>query len=203
MYSLTGIGLLFINYWETSFDIKDGVGEMLPINIAEWVGTDIVMDKTVFSMIQPDVLVFRDYKNKRGNIINVYIGYYHSMDKSDLAHSPLVCYPGQGWDVKDVDVREVGIDGFPGGIQVHPLVIEKGRDTDLVWYWYQTIGYSTASVGKMRIKLFLNKLKGRDTSNCFIRISIPIQNGNLEEGEKILHGFIQEAYPSIYEHLKI
>ncbi len=171
-------------------------------NIPGWVGTDVPLDMNALNLIRPDAMIFRNYRNQAGEVVNLYIGFYNTMDKSDLAHSPLVCYPGQGWRVKQGDVKEVRFVGLPASIQVSPLTIEKDKDTELVWYWFQTRDYSTASLGKMRMTLLWNKLSGRSTPNCFARISVTINHGRFSEGERQLKTFMEVIYPQIYEYLK-
>jgi hypothetical protein len=33
--------------------------------------------------------------------VDLYVGYYYSSDKVEVAHDPLVCFPVQGWQVSD------------------------------------------------------------------------------------------------------
>ena len=65
-------------------------------NIEEWrmVGEDDLSQEVLLSLDLDDYL-FRDYSNSRG-IVSLYIGYYRDAEKIGAAHSPLVCFPGQG-----------------------------------------------------------------------------------------------------------
>ena len=82
------------------------------------------------SMLQLDDYVFANYKG-HGNKINLYIGYYYSADKAYRAHSPLVCYPAQGWKVDSkpiIATLEVG----PYTINYEEIVTSLGQEKELV-----------------------------------------------------------------------
>lgn len=202
IFTLTGMILYSVNHEDKS-SVKTSTKPLnIQDNIADWSGTDVAIDVNTLNIIQPDAMIFKNFRNNKGETVNLYIGYYNIMETSDLAHSPLVCYPGQGWKVRQEDDKEIRLKGSHGIVKISQLTIEKGQDTELVWYWFQTQDYSTGSLGKMRMKLLWNKLSGRKTSNCFARLSVTVGNGKFSDGEKLLQAFMGMIHPQIYEYFK-
>lgn len=164
------------------------------MKLGQWNGFNIKMDPGVLSMIQPDAYVYRNYYQGQ-TVVNLYIGWYETMEKSDLAHSPLVCYQGQGWAIRDRRDRHVQL-ADQSTFDTQRMIIEKEGQKDLVLYWYQAKGYSTGQLGKMRFRLLRNKLLGRSSTNCFVRVSTTMSKGKTNE-DKVLDRFIRDSYPKI------
>ncbi|MFC1524312.1 exosortase C-terminal domain/associated protein EpsI [Thermodesulfobacteriota bacterium] len=156
--------------------------------INNWQGQDIELDKAAFNILQPDYYVFRNYSKEGRDSINVFIGYYNSIDKSDLAHSPLVCYPGGGWSMNKQDDYEVIIKDHKYAFS--RLLVEKGETKNLVLYGYKTSNIITGSLLKLRINLFYNKLFKQDEQSAFIRFSTPIDSDDYSQDLKLLEEFI-------------
>ena len=158
------------------------------------------MESNAIELISPDAMVFRLYKNKMEDRIVLYVGFYQTMEKADLAHSPLVCYTGQGWDFKPNGSYSIKLPAPYNTLHIRSVIIEKESQKQLVWYWFQSKDYSSESLWKMRIQLFLNKLIGNSTQNYFIRLSTSIDNTKVHAAEKLLHEFIKQVYPELYAH---
>jgi hypothetical protein len=54
------------------------------------------LEENIYQFLDLDDYLFRTYE-KDGVKITLYIGFYYTVDKVSAAHSPLVCFPGQGW----------------------------------------------------------------------------------------------------------
>ena len=200
IYIITGVYLFILSENEADKKIN-------PLNISstidQWAGVDIPMDSSAFDLISPDTMVFRLYQNQTKLSVTLYVGGYLNMDKSDLAHSPLVCYTGQGWTYHDNGTYSVTLGEPQKAIDVSSIVIQKGNQRELVWYWFQSDNYSSASLFHMRMKLFLEKLTGRDTRNVFARISVPIDSDGFKLSDEILHRFVKQIYPELNEYFKL
>lgn len=186
---------------------KGAAPEIKPLHLSDtidqWSGVDIPMDSSALDLISPDGMVFRLYQNQTQMSVTLYVGFYLNMDKSDLAHSPLVCYTGQGWNYHDNGSYPVKLGEPHKTIDVSSIVIEKENQRQLVWYWFQSSNYSSATLFNMRVRLFIDKLMGRDTKNVFVRISVPIGPDAVKSSDKILHRFVKQIFPQIYEYFKL
>lgn len=118
-----------------------------------WVGTDAEVPTVVDEILQPNVLVSRNYSSLSNNHrIGLLIVQTEDVQRL-LGHYPPVCYPGRGWtnlggEPLDRSVGDLPIDGThyrmapPGGEPERPVHIYNfflrpdgatGRDMDSVW----------------------------------------------------------------------
>ena len=199
IYTLMGVYLLF-------YSSNNSPKEIQPLQfskkIGQWSGLDIPMDNDALNLISPDDMVFRLYQNPIHKSVTLYVGLYSDMDRSDLAHSPLVCYTGQGWSYNSNGVLPIALGDPYGAIDVSSITIEKENNRQIVWYWFQSKNYSSDSLFKMRVKLFIDKLIGRDTKNAFIRISVPIDPDDEKSSKDMLHRFFKQTYLELYEYFR-
>ena len=155
----------FLRYFVLGADNKKIVKietDIFPSEINGWHSTDLVMEASALNLIQPDMFLFRNYTRENKNI-NVFIGYYETLDKSDLAHSPLICYPGSGWTIEEKRTIKLNIKGDDIGFT--QLKLKKGSRRDLVLFGYKTKGLMTGDLIRARINLIKNNFfNGRDNS---------------------------------------
>ncbi len=191
MLLIAGFTVFFYQTHNQPVSMQESI--VLPQSIGQWVGHDITMNEKARKLIQPDAMVFRNYQYDNQSI-NLYLGCYGNMDRSDLAHSPLVCYQGQGWTIIGQTETSLALPANRTNINLNRLIIEKGGSREMVFFWFQTKGYLTAQLGNMRARLLWMKLKGGSSANCFIRVSTVI-NGSAQGEEQMLINFIQLIYP--------
>lgn len=161
--------------------------------IPEWVRTDTVpLQEKYITALALDDYVYDTFA-REGKTVSLYIGYYFTKDKVGAAHSPLVCFPGQGWTLSEKENRTVTVDGH--AVHLAQMVAELNGRRELLQFWFQA--YDQTSPGTFRQKI--NTLRtmlmhGRD-DNAFVRITIPMDNHNLSEAARIGDQFIQSFYP--------
>ncbi|OGR16838.1 MAG: EpsI family protein, partial [Desulfobacterales bacterium GWB2_56_26] len=94
----------------------------------------LALDPTTVSYLELDDYTQGGYK-KDGSAINLYIGYYFTSDKVSAAHSPLVCFPGQGWTLTDPDTRQLQVGRHLINYAEMTATLEHHKE--LVLFWYQ------------------------------------------------------------------
>ncbi|PIE64709.1 MAG: EpsI family protein [Desulfobacterales bacterium] len=139
------------------------------------------------------------YQGKEGPI-TLYIGYYFSSDKISAAHSPLVCFPGQGWKI-DFPEKKILHSG-KHIITYEEFIAGLLERKELVMYWYQAYDTTTPVVYKNKIKVLLNKLTNGKQEHAFVRVTIPLNNITREEARRQGHLFIKAFYPRLLEYVK-
>ena len=89
----------------------------LPMQIGSWMGHDSPpMDPQIRGVLGVDDYIDRTYYSPELFPAGLYVGYYRTAKKVGAAHDPLVCFQGQGWQIRD---RESGGVGRPWGFGVH------------------------------------------------------------------------------------
>jgi len=136
------------------------------------------------------------------DIVSLYVGYYLSQKKIGAAHSPLVCFSGQGWTMSNIDdfSMRVGSDR----INLSEMIITKDGQRQLVLYWFQAYNKTSPGTFMQKINLLRAKLLYTREDNAFIRVMIPItEDTNLPEAKKIGTQFINQFYPILKKYITI
>jgi len=153
----------------------------LPLTFGTWEGTDLVYNRELLtSWLGTDFITFRNYENRaNGHVVTLYLAYYPDLDSSDMAHSPEVCYPGQGWKITKDDDIDIMISGRRENVM--RLDIHKGSEQQVVYSWWQTENRIIGENAWYHLYQILNKVARRDTSSIWVRISTESAKG--PEGE--------------------
>ena len=135
---------------------------------------NISLADDALEMLDLDDYFYADYKGPDGKI-NLYIGYYYSANKAYAAHSPLICYPSQGWKIEEQQPsRSVNIDSH----QIHydEITTSLSSRKELVLYWFQAYERTNTHIVSNKIDMGYNKLMQNGEQHGFVRVSVPLIN---------------------------
>lgn len=150
------------------------------------------LDKQTASFLELDDYTQTRYE-KDGRAVDLYIGYYFTLDKVSAAHSPLICFPGQGWDVSQPSEHRLHVD--QNEIHYAEMIANMGEHQELVMYWYQAHEKTSPEAYKNKLNALLNKLTGKKQEHAFVRITVTIGESGPEGARKIGSDFITAFYP--------
>ena len=151
-------------------------------------------------MLKLDDYTFADYDGPNGRI-NLYIGYYLTAGKAYASHSPLVCYPSQGWKIKKEPVVQSMTVG-PNRINYEEIITSYGKQTELVLYWYQSRLLTSTHMYINKLEMAYNKLAFNNQQHAFVRVAVPIGNGSYKEAKNAAVDFIRAFYPNFIKFIK-
>ena len=137
--------------------------------------------------------------NKNGTPVNLYIGYYYSLNKISAAHSPLVCFPGQGWQVSLPSEHRIQLGG--GEIHYEELVATLDDHQELVIYWYQAHEQTIPYAYRNKLAAVYNKLTKGKEEHAFVRVTVPIENSAIEPARTAAREFITLFYPAFLDYV--
>lgn len=135
--------------------------------------------------------------HRPGEFIDLYVGYHASQVREqgggsgeNSIHPPAHCLPGSGWDI--IDDRTVPLD-FEALRSRHPtakrLVVARGTDRQLVYYWYQSRGRVISQDWQKIIFVGWDRaIRGR-TDGSLVRFTVPIIRGDEERAERTFRDF--------------
>ena len=152
------------------------------------------LEDPIVSFLELDDYVMTTYR-KSELPITLYIGYYYSLDKVSAAHSPLACFPGQGWTIDVPETRRLTV----GSHTIHyaEMTARLEGHQELILYWYQADDATDPEVYRNKINAVLNKLSGGSQEHAFVRVSVPFGQGiSKEQARQEALGFIATFYPS-------
>jgi len=131
--------------------------------------------------------------------VSLYIGYYNSLAKISAAHSPLVCFPGQGWTIDMPSENEIDI---AGRRIKYSEIIAKLHDTRLlVIFWYQAGDQTEAEVYKNKLNAVKNRFTGKSEEHAFVRITAPLVGDSIDEARTRAFAFLKAFYPLFLDYV--
>jgi len=162
--------------------------------------TPIIIDMSsdAVNMLNLDDYFFADYKGPFGNA-NLYIGYYYSANKAYAAHSPLVCYPSQGWKI-DSKPKKGTLQVGSQTIEFEEITTSLDGTKELVLYWYQAGLFTNTQIYKNKIDMGYNKLMNNSEQHGFVRVAIPI-TADYEGAHQVATNFIEAFYPHFVRYI--
>lgn len=179
---------------------------LFPLAIGGWQGHPVALDQKYITALRFDDYVMADYQRPSDNAhVNFYIAYYASQRKGVSAHSPQTCIPGGGWEVSGLS--SILVDGAgtssPGGIgaeglEVNRVVISKGPDKQLVYYWFDQRGRRMTSEYHVKLMLLWDALTRRRTDGALVRLVTPVgPTEDLAAADRRLGDFLRAVYPKV------
>lgn len=169
--------------------------EQIPLSIENWEGDESYLDRRTIKNAGVDQYIMRTYYAYNLQPVSVYVGFYSYQEVGHTIHSPLHCYPGSGWNPVSDGKRVISVAATPAGkMAVNRLIIEKGKDRQVVYYWYQSRGRIVTNEYWEKFYLILDTIMLGRNDGSLVRISTLIA-GSEQEAEKNLQSFINRFYP--------
>ena len=161
----------------------------------------IPLRKDLVEMLKLDSYLFADYANSSDQV-TLYIGYYYTAGKAYAAHSPLVCYPSQGWRIEEQPVRHTFTVGRHT-INYEEITTAQDELKELVIYWYQAGPFTNTQVYRNKIDMGYNKFVSNNEQHAFVRITVNLRKHSRAQAQKIAEGFISAFYPKFVRFTEI
>jgi len=172
-----------------------------PKQIGNWKGIESRFDQKVYDVLGVDDSFLCDYFAPDGSQVNLYIGFYRSQREGELIHSPKHCMPGGGWNIVLTQLEEIAVPGKnPGKEKVIKLLLQKGKDRQVVLYWFQARGRYVSSEYMQKIYLVWDSIFKNRTDESFVRLISPVAGTEVQTLE-YMKSFAQELIPLLSEYL--
>jgi len=144
-----------------------------------------------------DDYVLADYKDDANSMVGFYVAYYASQRKGVSPHSPQVCIPGGGWVISKLDRVLIPLAGAEP-MQVVRVVIDKGNQRQMVYYWFEQRGRRIANEYLMKGYLLLDSITRNRTDGALVRVTTQVMpNESPTAADERLSAFIQLAVPQL------
>lgn len=174
--------------------------DSLPYVIQGMSGKDTGISEEILEVLGNGEFLSRIYEKPGATPIFVYIAYYPKQERGDAIHSPKNCLPGSGWETILSDRVPLH---FPPQepVEINRFVVQKDRQKQLVYYWYQSHGRTIASEYWGKIYLVLDALRMGRTDVALVRVSTPMDPNQAGLSESQLRAFVDEFYPVLPDFL--
>ncbi len=127
--------------------------------------------------------------------VDLYVGFFEEQQEGAMIHSPKHCMPGGGW--LPVEDKIIKIKTQRGPIPVNRLILQKGEEKILVYYWYQGRGRIVADEFKDRLYLLSDRILKHRSDGALVRLIIPYR----QEAENTLRDFTRALLPVLEDYL--
>jgi len=175
--------------------------DTFPNTVSDWHGRGgTIFELETLSVLKTKDYVMRRYQDPEGRSLWLFIGYWDSQRKGAQPHSPRNCLPGGGWEPLEASMVTIPLPQPFAPIIVNRYVIQKERDQQLVFYWYQSQGNATAGELAARLEMMKNSIVRHRTDGALVRVSTPVY-GSVQETSNRVISYIQAMYPVLGEYL--
>jgi EpsI family protein len=160
------------------------------------------LDPRIVKSLKLDDYVNQTYAN--GNkTVSLYIGYYLTTKKVGAAHSPLVCYPGQGWVLSNIKKGELSLNPEPDEtIFYSTMIAQRSKEKVLIIYWFQSFDKTNPDTLSQKIASLWRKISVHGEDNAFVRVSVPIKTKSKQGAFITGSNFIKAFYPVFLNYIK-
>lgn len=170
-----------------------------PQKIGQWDGTMSYFDQSIYDILGVDDSILISYSGPDNKKIQLYVGYYQNQQDGGIIHSPKNCMPGSGWEIISTEIEEIKSSGDT--IDPIKLVIKKGLDKQIVFYWFQSRGRYINSEYWQKIYLVWDAIFQKRTDGSFVRLISSVENGGEEDTTKYLKSFTSDLIPILNQFI--
>jgi exosortase D (VPLPA-CTERM-specific) len=152
-----------------------------PSRLGEWHGVAAALERQYLDALQLDDYVLADFSERGKASVNVYIAYYASPKKGRSSHSPKQCIPGGGWEITSfAPLRLEQSTDLETALEVNRVVIQKGGQKQIVYYWFKQRGRWITSEYAVKFFLFWDSLTRHRADGALVRLVSPVNPGESE-----------------------
>jgi EpsI family protein len=179
----------------------------LPFALGQWRGTpNKEFSQDVLAVLRVDDYITRSYRAPDGTELGLYVGYHATQRQGASIHSPLNCLPGAGWIPAALERPEIVVPsgGTARTVRVNRVVIEKGLERQLVYYWYQSQGRVVASEYWGKFYSVVDAVRHNRTDAALVRVMLPVSGTSpeaLAESDRRALEFVSTLFPLLSNFL--
>jgi len=165
-----------------------------PMEYNDWKGTEFTFEKSVLDILRVDDYINRRY-TRSGKEAWLYVGYYNAQRKGATYHSPKQCLPGGGWQIIKTTSKEIRPKKSKPFF-INMLLIKKGLDSQLVFYWYQDRGRIIKSEYAAKLYLVMDSITKNRSDGSMVRVTVDCSKSQ-DKAEALASDFIESFFPLI------
>jgi exosortase D (VPLPA-CTERM-specific) len=171
-----------------------------PTNLGQWQGRASNVDPWVEIVLAAEDYILSDYSRSDGRSVNLWVAYYSSQRKGESPHSPLVCIPGNGWQITRIERTSLA---NVGAVQpLNRVIIQKDAAKEVVYYWYEERGRKIASEYWSKWYLLSDSIIKNRSDGALVRLITQVYPGEVEaDADERLRAFMQNLEPRLSEFL--
>jgi EpsI family protein len=149
------------------------------------------LEQVYIDALKFDDYLLVDYVGPKREHINLYMAYYGSQRKGQSAHSPRSCIPGGGWEIASLTTVPIPLlNATDVPFNANRLVIQRGRERQLVYYWFKQRERLVTNEYAVKALLFWDALTRNRTDGALVRLTAYVDpSENIEAVDRRLSEF--------------
>lgn len=174
-----------------------------PLLRGDWIGKETALEANILEELDYPDYIIADYRQGDDPYpVNFYVAYYESQRAGSSIHSPRSCIPGGGWKISGLTQENVGAKLGFSGLEVNRLIISKGENAQLVYYWFDQRGRVLTNEYLAKWYLFQDGLTMQRSDGALVRLVTAVPPGSdVAEADARLQDFLRDFYPIMSNYL--
>lgn len=171
-----------------------------PSSIGQWLGKSKRLSWEVAEVLAADDYLHAFYaKSGADDPINLFMAFYQGQTDGRAIHSPEVCIPGDGWEIRSLERVAVPlVAGRDGTLSVNRAIVQKGLSRQLVYYWFEQRGRQLTDEFEVKWWILWDGLVRNRTDGTLVRLTTPVfEDGGEAAADRRLRGFLEAVYPEL------
>lgn len=175
----------------------------IPLELGEWKGVSSAMDEEIVQAVGVEDYLMREYRNRFGRSISIYVGYYEQQKEGDQIHSPKHCLPGAGWRPLESTVVSLETPGINNGnTKTNRYVVGKGTQKQMALYWYQSRGRNITNEYFAKVYLVLDSIFRKRNDGALVRfMTLAPENESMDDTQNSMEDFARVFLPELKKML--
>jgi exosortase D (VPLPA-CTERM-specific) len=174
----------------------------LAMEVGSWNGRPAARyDDRIVAKLGVDDYLTRFYSRPTEDVVHLYVGYYQSQSGGNSIHSPKNCLPGAGWQPISSGETQIAV-GSGDAVKVNRYLIQKGRERQMVLYWYQSHGRIVANEYWAKLYLIVDAIRMNRTDGALVRVVTPITDSEAKAEQQVVD-FAQTLLPLLDRHFPL
>ncbi len=154
---------------------------------------EVMEDDVIKNLGVTDYLICTYIQAEKNWIAGFYVGYHETQVREEgggssenSIHTPAHCLPGSGWDIIRNETVPLNLPGMPQpGAKVKRLLIAKGQQRHLVYYWYQSRGRVIAEDWQKIVYVGYDRATRGRTDGALVRFTLPVYRKDEAAAEEV------------------
>jgi EpsI family protein len=111
--------------------------------------------------------------------------------------------PGGGWEIRELKSHKVpGIDVAGQPLKVNRVIIQKGEDRQLVYYWFKQRDRILDKESHVKFYMVLDTVTRQRSDGALVRLVTPLSRGeDLAAGDARLQDFASQFVPRLPDYV--
>lgn len=176
----------------------------MPDQLGKWSGSpNVRLTDEILAVLGVDDYVNRVYRASPAEVVSLYVGYYESQRSGDTIHSPMNCLPGAGWQPMSTSYTSIPVATRSEPISVKRVVIQKGLDKQVVYYWYHSHGRVVGNEYTSKVLMVYDAVRLNRSDAALVRVVSPVGQDGEASADRRATEFVRALFDQIDEFLPL